>query len=205
MRTRQGETLAHHRRMLEHPPLQQAGSRPNMRHQKARLSNRFLHSLANHWFRVQRRNNKCENRRDQIPPSQKNGRCSGLTLIEVILATMILAVGMSTLLAAAGRCLAVARKAKEYEVARRLVGQVDLEIPINFEEIEEGTESRQFGAPFSDYRWEREIELYPVEEYGVYSVRTQVSWSTKGRDANEETVTYIYGPAYIRGGKGGRQ
>ena len=141
-------------------------------------------------------------------PRRVGGRSratGGLTLIEVILATTILAVGLSAMMAAVGRCLAVAGKAKEYEVARRLVGQVDLEIPPDFEELEEGIEQGRFGAPFDDYRWEREILDFDDEEYEMFLVRTRVTWSTKGRDAYEETMSYIYGPTYVRGGQGGRR
>ncbi len=88
-----------------------------------------------------------------IPRSSR----SGLTLIEVMLATVILAVGLTALVTATSRCLAVAGKAKEYETARRLVGQVDLEIPIEFEELEEGAESGRFSGEFRDYTWRREI------------------------------------------------
>ena len=130
---------------------------------------------------------------------------AGLTLIEVMLATTILAVGLTAMMAAVGRCLAVAGKAKEYEVARRLVGQVDLEIPPDFEELEEGIEQGRFGAPFDDYLWEREILEFDDEEYQMFLVRTRVTWSTKGRDAYEETMSYIYGPTYVRGGQGGRR
>ena len=59
---------------------------------------------------------------------------AGVTLIEVMLATVILSAGISALVLAATRALAVAGKAKEYETARRLIGQVDLEIPPNFQE-----------------------------------------------------------------------
>jgi len=129
---------------------------------------------------------------------------SGLTLIEVILATAILAIGITVLVSAAGRCLAVARKAKEYEVARRLIGQVDLEIPPDFEELEEDVETGRFSAPYRDYTWRREITELPEEELEMFLVRTGVYWSSKGKEISEETLTYIYGPAYARGGSGGK-
>jgi prepilin-type N-terminal cleavage/methylation domain-containing protein len=125
-------------------------------------------------------------------------RRAGLTLIEVILATAILGVGIATLVAATGRCLAVARKAREYEVARRLIGQVDLEVPIQFEELEEGEESGDFEDPFEDYRWTREIVEVFEEDLEMFEVRTTVSWSDKQGPASESVVTYIYGPTYPR-------
>lgn len=126
------------------------------------------------------------------------GRRAGLTLIEVILATAILGVGIASLVAATAQCLAVARKAREYEIARRLVAQVDLEVPIQFEELEEGEESGEFEDPYEGYTWLREIEEISEDELEMYEVRTTVSWSDRSGKASESVVTYIYGPTYPR-------
>ena len=116
----------------------------------------------------------------------------------MILATAILGIGLTTLVSATTRCLAVARKAQQYEVVRRLIGQVDLEIPPNFEELEEGVENGRFGRPYEDYTWEREILEFEDEELEMFSVRTAVYWNDRGTEAKEEVMTYIYGPTYIR-------
>lgn len=128
---------------------------------------------------------------------------SGLTLIEVMLATVILAVGLTALVTATSRCLAVAGKAKEYETARRLIGQVDLEVPIEFEDLEEGEESGRFSGEFRDYTWRREIIEFEDEELEMFTVVTTVMWSRKGAEAKEEVTTYLYGPTYVRGESGG--
>lgn len=123
---------------------------------------------------------------------------AGVTLIEVMLATVILSAGISALVLAATRALAVAGKAKEYETARRLIGQVDLEIPPNFQELEENVESGNFGPPYEEYSWEREILEMEEEDLKMFIVRTAVFWSRLGKDRSEEVVTYIYGPAHPR-------
>ena len=106
--------------------------------------------------------------------------------------------GIASLVAAAARCLAVAHKAREYEVARRLIGQVDLEVPIQFEELEEGEETGKFEDPYDDYTWLREIEEISDDELEMYEVRTTVSWGERRGTASESVVTYIYGPTYPR-------
>lgn len=121
-----------------------------------------------------------------------------MTLIEVILATAILGIGIASLVAAAAKCIAVARKAREYEVARRLIGQVDLEMPIQFEELEEGEETGEFEDPFEDYSWSREIVEISEDELEMFEVRTTVNWSDRRGVASESVVTYIYGPTYPR-------
>ncbi|MDD2236646.1 MAG: prepilin-type N-terminal cleavage/methylation domain-containing protein, partial [Kiritimatiellae bacterium] len=50
----------------------------------------------------------------------------GLTLIEVLMALAIMGIGLAGLVAAASRCLAVARKAKNYENTRRLLGEAEM-------------------------------------------------------------------------------
>jgi len=125
------------------------------------------------------------------------GARSGMTLIEVILATAILGIGLTSLVAATSRCLSVARKAKEYEVARRLIGQIDLEVPIEFnEELEEGVEQGEFTGAFSGYTWEREIEEFEDEELQMFTVRSRVTWTDRNRDVYEEVISYIYEPTY---------
>ena len=59
--------------------------------------------------------------RSQVSPR------SGLTLIEVMLALLILGVALPPLVAAAGRCLSIAKKARHYETARELLARVELE------------------------------------------------------------------------------
>ncbi|MBL7016450.1 MAG: prepilin-type N-terminal cleavage/methylation domain-containing protein [Kiritimatiellales bacterium] len=116
----------------------------------------------------------------------------GLTLIEVMLAIVILGVGAGTLLVATARCMAVATKAKHYSTAHRLLLRVDTENPLTRGEIEDGVESGKFE---DGYSWEREVlESENEDREGLYTVRTRVGWSARGRDAFEETITYLYVP-----------
>ena len=127
----------------------------------------------------------------------RSGARSGMTLIEVVLATAILGIGLTSLVAATSRCLSVARKAKEYEVARRLIGQIDLEVPIVFnDELEAGVEQGEFAGEYSGYTWEREIEEFEDEELQMFTVRSRVTWTDRNRDVYEEVISYIYEPTY---------
>jgi prepilin-type N-terminal cleavage/methylation domain-containing protein len=124
-----------------------------------------------------------------IPPSKK-----GLTLIEVIIALIILVVGVTSLLAAMSRCLAVVRTARNREVARSLVRRVDIENPIENKDIEELSESGDF-EDTEGYVWFRDILMVDEEERpGLFLVTTRIQWSERGRDAFEEISTYKYAP-----------
>ena len=117
---------------------------------------------------------------------------SGLTLVEVMLAIVILGIGSGILLVAVSRCMAVATKAKHYSHAHSLLLRVDAENPItrNRDEIEEGKDSGSFD---DGYSWEREItESEEDGREGLYTVRTRVSWSARGKTSFEETTRYLY-------------
>jgi len=127
----------------------------------------------------------------------------GLTLIEVMLALVILGISLVGLTATTSRCLAIARKARNYENGRRLLGQIELTDPLFAEEIEPGDESGTFEAPYEDYKWSRTIELVAEEgedEEGLYKITMRVIWSEKGQDTKEEVTTYLYAPDAAEGG-----
>jgi hypothetical protein len=104
------------------------------------------------------------------------------------------------LVATASRCLSVARKARNYENARRLLGRIELENPLAGKEIEEETDSGTFPSPYSNYKWRREIAMEGEEEDGLFRITMSVSWSARGKDIAETVVTYLQVPEDQRGG-----
>jgi prepilin-type N-terminal cleavage/methylation domain-containing protein len=118
----------------------------------------------------------------------------GLTLIEVMLAVVILGIGTGVLLLATARCIAIISKSRHYTTAQRLILKVGAEHPLTRAEVETGTQSDTFDDD-DGYRWEREInEPENENRKGLYTVRTRVSWSDRGRDSFEEVVTWFYIP-----------
>lgn len=118
--------------------------------------------------------------------------CNGLTLIEVLLAVAILGVGAGVLMLATARCLAVISQSRHYSAAQRLILQVGAENPLTRAAIEAKSESGKFSDD-PDYTWEREIiEPENENQKGLYTVRTRVSWSDRGRESFEQVVTWHY-------------
>ncbi len=118
----------------------------------------------------------------------------GLTLIEVMIALIIITVGVSSMMVAMSRCLAVVRTARNREVSRGLLRRVDIENPIDRKTIAETTESGDF-EDVDGYTWSRDILLVDEEERpGLFLVTTRVRWSERGRDTFEEITTYNYAP-----------
>jgi len=117
-------------------------------------------------------------------------RRRGLTLIEVLLAIVILGIGAGTLMLATARCISVVSKARHYSAAQRLILRVGAENPLTRGEMDAGIESGDFE---DGYSWEREV-IEPEDENreGLYTVRTRVGWSTRGKERFEEIVTWHY-------------
>lgn len=119
---------------------------------------------------------------------------TGLTLIEVLIALVILSVGVSSMMVAMSRCLAVVRTARNRDVARSLLWMMDVEFPIDRISIEEMSESGDF-EDAEGYTWYREVVFVDEEERpGLFLVTTRIQWSARGKDAYEETVGLIYAP-----------
>lgn len=116
----------------------------------------------------------------------------GLTLIEVLLAVVILGVGAGTLMLATTRCLTVVGKSRHYNNARRLIQQVNTLEPLTRGEIEEGVTEGDFDDE-GGYSWKREIKQVDEENRpGLYTVRTRVIWAARSRTAYEEMISYFY-------------
>ena len=128
------------------------------------------------------------------PLIKKKGACRGLTLVEVLLALVILSIGVSSMMIAMGQALSVVRTARNREIAQNLLRRIDLDFPIEKIDYEERIESGEFDDP-AGYYWTREILIIDEEERpGLFLTRTRVEWIERGRDAFEEMQLYTYAP-----------
>jgi prepilin-type N-terminal cleavage/methylation domain-containing protein len=125
---------------------------------------------------------------------RKSASKKGMTLIEVLIALIIVTVGISSMMVAMSRCLSVVRTARNREVARSLLRRMDAEYPIDRETIDEIEDSGEF-EDLEGYFWSRIILMVDEEERpGLFLVTTRIQWSERGRDAFEEITTYTYAP-----------
>jgi prepilin-type N-terminal cleavage/methylation domain-containing protein len=127
-------------------------------------------------------------------------RRAGLTLIEVLLALVILGTGLVALVTAAGRCISVARQAKNYETARELLAMVEVENPMLLEEEPEDIAGGGSFDEFPGFRWTREIVQEGFEEDGLWRVTTTINWTENKSARNEQVVELIYWPEELGGG-----
>ena len=119
---------------------------------------------------------------------------NGLTLVEVLLALVILTIGVSSLMMAMSRCLGVVRTARNRETARSLIRLVDIDYPIERVDMAELSESGDF-EDRDDFVWFRDIVMIDEEERpGLFMVTIRVQWAERGSDAFEEISSYKYVP-----------
>ena len=118
-------------------------------------------------------------------------RKRGMTLIEVLLASVILGTGLTALLTAASRCLVVMRRSQEYQQAQWAMTRGELEFPIIYAEdiMDQGVS----GEDYDGYTFSREVED-DEDEDGLYLVRSRVTWESAGREKVEEVAEYVYQP-----------
>ena len=121
-----------------------------------------------------------------------------MTLVEVLLAVVILGIALGGLLQGASEALAVVRQARNYEMARRMLGRVDAENPLRLlDEIQAGQESGGFEGGPAGWSWTRSLEDLGADDdqkEGLFLMTTRVFWGTGERKSMEEAVQYLYVP-----------
>ncbi|MDD5704896.1 MAG: prepilin-type N-terminal cleavage/methylation domain-containing protein, partial [Kiritimatiellae bacterium] len=109
---------------------------------------------------------------------QGSGSRSGMTLIEVLLAAMIIGAGMVTLLGGLSNCLAVMRAAREYQQAQWALSLGELTYPITEVEDVEQLEVEPDSSLVEGFTFERTVDDKAIEseadDDGLYVLRTRL-------------------------------
>jgi type II secretion system protein I len=111
-------------------------------------------------------------------------------LLEVLLATAMVAVAMFAILNSLGQCLAASRKVQNYNIAQTLLKNKCFEF-----RIERPTDYLDQSGDFSDYpgfTWARTFEMTETE--GLFKQIIAVYWMERGQLASDEVVEYRYLP-----------
>jgi prepilin-type N-terminal cleavage/methylation domain-containing protein len=136
------------------------------------------------------------------------GRRSGFTLVEILIATMILSIGIMVLLTGVGNCAQMMLLSKQFQEVQYVFTLVDLKYPIeatdNVEEdipvaASSATELVENASPqirevLERYTFERKVDEKELEtnqvDDGLYIVRSIVSWGPD-EDDREELLRYV--------------
>lgn len=128
-----------------------------------------------------------------MPPTTHSSRKirQAFTLVEVLLAMVIIGTGGLVLMTATSRCLAVIRLARNYHTARYVFDRGELEYPVVITNdkvlnLDIGPIEYPNGFTFTRESTERD------DLKGMKVVRTRVGWSERGHNSFEETTSYLY-------------
>ncbi len=122
---------------------------------------------------------------------------SAFTLIEMIVATILLFVGV----VAAMMCISAATKntsiASEYTTAALLAQQHLAETEANTDQISPGETQGQFDGENTNFRWQQNIESDSTTP--VYKVTLTVTWPSGVNTRSAQFVTFINAPPSASG------
>jgi len=127
----------------------------------------------------------------------RRARRSGMTLIEVIVAVLILGVSLGVLLVSATQCLKMMTLAKNYQKAEWALGMGEAEFPlIVTNELDELEASAEYeigsGKSRMTFTFERTVEAEDEDDDDLWLVTTRISWSDKGREVGDTVEQYVY-------------
>ncbi len=124
-----------------------------------------------------------------------NGR-SGMTLVEVLLASALLGLGLVTLLGGLTSCLAIMRASREYQQAQWALSLGELVHPVTAVKELDELEVAPDDSLVEGFTFERTVDekdiLDESEDDGLYTVRTRIFWGAGGEGESEELVGYIW-------------
>lgn len=120
---------------------------------------------------------------------------NGFTLIEILIATMILSFGLIALMSGVSKCAAMMTLSKEYQQAQYVFSLGELKYPIEeSDNVEEDLVVEPDTELVDGYTFERTVDEKDLDSNEVddklYVVRTRVSWG-EGDDQFEELVRYV--------------
>jgi type II secretion system protein I len=128
-----------------------------------------------------------------------DGSQAGFMLLEVILATALLAVAAVSLIAALGSCLAAARTIEKSTVAQIILANKSYEFRVERPNDYQDQEGDCEDEGYPGYTWSRRFEVVDVmieEEplLGLWKQTIEVSWRERGQLSSDQVVEYRYLP-----------
>jgi len=112
--------------------------------------------------------------------------------VEAVLALAILSISIFVLIETTAQCLAVIRVSRNYQIARTVLGQGELDYPlIGTNSVEDNTVS-PVKYP-NGFTFSRDLQQVDGEDK-LFIVTTRVFWSEKGGSAFEQVVSCLYCP-----------
>ena len=118
-------------------------------------------------------------------------RRAGFTLIEMIVATVLLALGVVAALACISSATRSTSIASEYTTASLLVQQRFAELESQPDQIQGGEQNGTFDQE-PGFRWEQTIETTPASS--LFKVTLMIQWRSGNIPRSAQFVTYVQKP-----------
>jgi general secretion pathway protein I len=106
---------------------------------------------------------------------RRRSRQKGFTLVEMIVATLVLAIGIVACLGAIAVSTKAAGIAKEYSTASVLAERHFSEIKSDPNMLTSGEQSGEFGEEYPGFRWSQSIDQTDIT--GLLRVSVTIEWS----------------------------
>jgi len=119
-------------------------------------------------------------------------KAGGFTLIEAVIGSLILAIGVMVICGLARRCLDDNAQGAQYEQAWRLLDEtLDKVTALGVgKEAAKGTTEGDFADRFAGYRYK--LQIKPTASKGLYQVNARILWKVAAREYNVQTTALIY-------------
>jgi len=120
---------------------------------------------------------------------------AGFTLIEVLIATLILSMGLIVVMSGLGNCAVMMSLSKQYQDVQYVFSLGELKYPIDESaDVEKDLPVEPDDSLVEGYVFERTVDEKKLDTNEVddklYVVRTRVSWGS-GENQSEELVRYV--------------
>lgn len=117
------------------------------------------------------------------------GRRRAFTLVEMIVATLLLAIGVVAALTAFSTATTATRIAGEIDSAALLARRNVADLSLRKQPLLAGVESGDFGDAFPGFGWQRRIEA--TKHKGLYLVDLTVHWGDGANQRTRRFTTYV--------------
>ncbi|MCX7916379.1 MAG: hypothetical protein N3A53_08785 [Verrucomicrobiae bacterium] len=114
----------------------------------------------------------------------------GFLLLEVLLATFLLAVGLMVLIDALSQCISAARSVQNYTVATTILANKSYEFRV--ERPTDYLPQEGVSPDYPGFSWRRDFEFTDTE--GLWKQIITVSWMERGQRVSDSVVEYRYLP-----------
>jgi type II secretion system protein I len=113
----------------------------------------------------------------------------GFTLIEMIIASLLLVIGVAGALAAIGASTRAGAYASQIQTAALLAQRQLAEAASQPDSLSGGDQEGSFDDPYSNYHWKQSVEA--TDYQNLFKVTVTVTWGNSSSPSQREITTYL--------------